>query len=156
MALSLHHQLRQRAFLAYGRFARGMTLGVRAMLVKNDAVVLVKHSYIPGWYFPGGGVEVGESVADAVQREVREETGSMLTAPPSLFGIYRNAHADPRDHVAFFVCRDFEQVAPLRLPNHEIIACDTFPVDGLPSGLSPGTGARIREVLGGMPPAADW
>ena len=82
--------------------------------------------------------------------------GGHADAPPSLFGIYRNTHADPRDHVAFFVCRDFEQVAPLRLPNHEIIACSTFPVDGLPPGLSPGTAARIREVLDGMPPAADW
>ncbi len=156
MALKPHHRFRQRIFLAYGRLARGMTLGVRAMLLKDDAVMLVKHSYVPGLYLPGGGVDVGESVIDAVHREVREETGATLTAPPTLFSIYRNAHADPRDHVALFVCRDFEQIGSRRLPNHEIIACRAFPLDRLPADVSAGTEARLREVLDGIAPAADW
>ena len=133
-----------------------MTLGVRGVLIKNGAIILVKHSYVPGWYFPGGGVEVGESVADALRREISEETGIRLTAPPALFGIYRNAHADVRDHVALFVCRDFERDAAAKFPNGEIVACEPFPVDYLPPDVSTGTAARLREVLGGLPPAADW
>jgi len=154
--LKPHQRLWQRGFLAYGRLTRGMTLGVRAMLLRDDTVLLVKHSYVPGWYFPGGGVDAGESMVEALHREVREETGARLTAPPTLFGIYRNAHADSRDHVALYVCRDFARDPDTMLPDREIIACETFPVDRLPEGTSTGTVARLGEVLGGLPPAIDW
>lgn len=156
MPLRLHHRLMQRAFLAYSRVARGVTLGVRAMMLKDGHVVLVKHSYVPGWYFPGGGVEPGESVGEALAREIQEETGGALTGPTQLYGIYRNAAIDPADHVALYVCRDWELGdAPYRR-NAEIIACDVFPLAGLPDGVTPATVARIREVLDGEPRAADW
>ena len=46
----------------YARTRRGMTLGVRG-LVTNEAgeVLLIKHTYLAGWYLPGGGVERGET-----------------------------------------------------------------------------------------------
>ena len=157
MALKPHHRFWQRGYLAFGRLVRGMTLGVRAVLVKDGSVLLVKHSYVPGWYFPGGGVEAGESVVDALHREVREETGARLTAPATLFGIYRNVHADARDHVALFVCRDFVRDAEAAtLPNDEIVACEWFPVDRLPPDVSLGTAARLRELFGRTPPTPDW
>ena len=155
-ALKLRHRLLQRAVLAYGRLSRGMTLGVRGMLLKDDAVLLVKHSYMPGWYFPGGGVEAPEAVAEALSREIREEAGVALVAPPQLFGIYRNFRADSRDHVAFFVCRDWERSPGFLLPNREIVAAELFPLDRLPADATPATLARIAEVLRGAPPSADW
>lgn len=156
MALSRHQQFRQRIFLAFSRLTRGMTLGVRAVLLKDGQVVLVRHTYVSGWFFPGGGVEVGESVSEALVREIAEEAGAILTAPAELFGIYRNAHADRRDHVALFVCRAWEQQKPLALPNREILASEMFPLDELPPDTSKGTRARLREVLGGEPPTPDW
>lgn len=52
----------RRVFHLYWRVARGMTLGVRAVVLDGDnRVFLVRHSYVTGWYLPGGGVEVGET-----------------------------------------------------------------------------------------------
>ena len=156
MPLKLHHRLIQRGFLAASRFTRGMTLGVRAMLIDGDRVLLAKHTYVPGWYFPGGGVEAGESFREALVREMREEAGATLTGPEKLFGLYRNPASDPRDHVALYVCRDFERDAAFRVPNAEILALDSFPLSALPENVSRGTLARIHEVHFGEPPSADW
>jgi len=156
MALKPHQRFGQRAFLAYSRLTRGMTFGVRAMLLKERHVALVRHTYVSGWYLPGGGVEAGESAHAALVREIGEEAGAVLTGPVELFGLYRNAHADPRDHVALFVCRSWEQRGALNIPNTEIAACELFPLDALPVDTSQGTRARLREVLAGEAPASDW
>lgn len=156
MALTPIHKLLQRGQLAYGRLTRGMTLGVRALLLKDGQVLLVKHSYVPGWYLPGGGVELGESFAEALAREIREEAGAELDTPGELFALYRNGNADARDHVALFVCREWEQRHRVRIPNHEIIALRLFALDALPDDATPATAARIAEVLGGREPATDW
>ena len=156
MPLKLHHRLMQRGFLAVSRLTRGMTLGVRAMLIEDERVLLVKHTYVPGWYCPGGGVEPGESFREALVREMREEAGASLTGPEQLFGLYRNGAADPRDHVALYVCRAFERDAAFRAPTAEILALDFFPLSALPENVSRGTLARIREVHFGETPSADW
>ena len=156
MPLKLHYRLLQRGFLAYSRLARGMTLGVRAMLIENGGVLLVRHTYVPGWYLPGGGVEAGESVHEALAREAEEEAGALLTGAPELFGIYRNADTDARDHVALFVCRAWERRSGRRPPSREIAAVDIFPMSDLPADATPATAARIREVQSGAPPAEDW
>ena len=59
----------RRVLHLYWRFARPMTLGVRAVVVDSEArVFLVKHSYVAGWHLPGGGVEPGETVPFARPR----------------------------------------------------------------------------------------
>src|SRR5438309_763609 len=58
----------------YRRLAHGTTTGVRAMVIDGAGrVFLVKHSYVPGWHLPGGGVDRGESVSTALARELVEE-----------------------------------------------------------------------------------
>lgn len=151
-----HHRLVQSAILAYGRRSRGMTLGVRALLVAEGRVLLVRHTYAPGWYLPGGGVERGESAGDALIREVREEAGVRLTDAPRLFGLYRNAAADPRDHVAFFVCEGFEAIPDAPRPRGEIAERGAFAIDALPADATPATRARLREYLAGAVPSVDW
>src|ERR1700730_5843944 len=72
----------QRMVDVHGRLARGMTLGVRAMVIGPDGrIFLVKHSYMSGWHMPGGGVETGETLIDALVRELREEGNLEPTAP---------------------------------------------------------------------------
>ncbi len=153
---NVFQRLFSRALMLHGRLSRSMTLGVRAALLKDDHVMLVRHSYTPGWYLPGGGVEVGESVHEALVREIGEETGAVLSDAPQLFGIYRNAPADGRDHVALFVCRNWHQSAPPRLPNMEILDCRLFAIDDLPSDTTAATRTRLAEILNGKPVAADW
>ena len=140
----------------YWRFARGATLGARALVIDGSGrVFLVKHSYVDGWHLPGGGVETGESVLAALTRELAEEGNIEITGAPVLHGVFFNARMSRRDHVALFVVREFRQNgAPV--PNHEIIAHGFFALDALPADVSRATRARIAEVFGGQPVSALW
>lgn len=146
----------RRVLHVYWRVSRGLTLGVRGLVVDREGrVFLVKHSYLAGWYLPGGGVEVGESMQEALDRELREEGNLHLTATPVLHGIYLNARVSRRDHVALFVVRAFEQPSPM-VPNREIVATGFFAPDALPPDTTRGTRARIVEVLSGGPTSDRW
>src|SRR6266852_1403206 len=88
----------------YWRMARGMTLGVQGLVIDGDGrVFLVKHSYVRGWHLPGGGVEPGETLVEALTRELREEGNIDVTAAPVLHGVFHNRAVSPRDHIAVFI-----------------------------------------------------
>jgi 8-oxo-dGTP pyrophosphatase MutT (NUDIX family) len=140
----------------YWRFARGLTLGVRALVLDRDGrVFLIKHSYVDGWHLPGGGVEVGETVLEAVARELHEEGNIELVGMPALHGVFYHPLYSNRDHVALFIVRGYRQLAPPQ-PNHEIIAHGFFPLDALPPGTTRGTRARIAEALHGAALSQRW
>jgi len=146
----------RRIFHLYWRFARGMTLGVRAVVLDaEDRVFLVKHSYVSGWHLPGGGVEVGETFRQALQRELAEEGRIELVGEPVLHGIYLNSHVSRRDHVAVYLVRHFSQDR-LPEPNREIIACGFFGTQALPAETTAGTRLRILEVIENRPPSQTW
>ena len=151
----LEPQLR-RIFHLYWRIARGMTLGVRGVVLDgNDKVFLVKHSYVTGWHLPGGGVEVGETFLEALRRELVEEGRIELTGEPILHGLFFNGHVSRRDHVAVYIVRQFRQDR-LPTPNHEIIDCGFYDATALPAETTQGTRLRIAEVLDGKSPIATW
>jgi 8-oxo-dGTP pyrophosphatase MutT (NUDIX family) len=146
----------RRVFHLYWRFARGMTLGVRVLVLDQQGrVFLVKHSYVSGWHLPGGGVEVGETALDAMRRELEEEGNITFNEPPLLHGVFYNQHVSRRDHVVVYVVRNFHQPAK-PAPNYEIVDCGFFDVNALPEGTTRGTQRRIREVAGGVPISLDW
>jgi 8-oxo-dGTP pyrophosphatase MutT (NUDIX family) len=148
-------QLR-RVFHLYWRLVRSMTLGVRAVVLDADnKVFLVKHSYVSGWYLPGGGVEVGETLLHALTRELMEEGRIELAGEPVLHGVFLNKHVSRRDHVAVYVVRQFRQDR-LPEPNREIVACGFFDPAALPGDTTRGTRLRIAEVLGGTAPIGTW
>ncbi len=158
--LSRKQKLLQSAFLTYARYRRGMTLGVRTMVfgqeAKQESVLLVKHTYVNGWYFPGGAIDPGEDAFTAAARELVEEAGIELTASPQMVGLYQNAHASKRDHVAFFHCRDWLQGPRPKIPNREIVAAEFFALNNLPDDISPGTMRRIVDYQQGNEAPAIW
>ena len=151
----LEPQLRQ-VFHLYWRIARGMTLGVRGVVLDGDnKVFLVKHSYVSGWHLPGGGVEVGETFLEALRRELAEEGRIELAEEPVLHGLFLNGHVSRRDHVAVYVVRQFRQDR-LPAPNYEIVDCGFYDAGALPADTTQGTRRRIAEVLDGKARIATW
>ena len=136
--------------------ARPMTLGVRGVVIDPaGAVLLVKHSYVAGWHFPGGGVEVGETCETALARELAEEAHVIVEAPTVLHGLFFNRHVSLRDHVAVYVVRHF-RVLGERAADREILAARFFAPDSLPEDTSRATRARLGEILEGEAISPLW
>ncbi len=137
--------------------SRAATLGVRiAVFDREDRILLVMHTYVPGWYFPGGAVDRGETVAVAAVRELREETGIAVGEPPEFFGFYHNARQSSRDHIALFTLT-IDQVPPDALkPNGEIAEARFFSLDDLPEDITDATRSRLEEIRNGSARSDIW
>ncbi|MEM8653068.1 MAG: NUDIX domain-containing protein, partial [Pseudomonadota bacterium] len=107
--MAIKHIIRS-AFHFYFLMKRSMTLGVR-LLVENEKgeVLLVRHTYVDGWYLPGGGVERGETAEAAARKELLEETGFKVGDNLILLGVYKNLSASKRDHVLLFRVQDWTE-----------------------------------------------
>lgn len=135
---------------------QGVTLGVRGLVIdKDQRIFLVTHTYVPGWQLPGGGVEPGETMAEALARELVEEGNIEILEPPVLHGLFFNSRVSQRDHVALFIVRSFRQQR-VPVPNREIAAHGFYSFDALPENTTPGTRARIAEVMLGAPLSERW
>jgi len=149
--------LRARLFHTYFLIRRPMTLGVRALIHDRTTgkIFLIRHTYVPGWQLPGGGVEVDETMEQAAERECAEEGNVAFTARPVLRSIHHNKRSSRRDHVGFYLVEDFVQPTP-KLPDHEIAEAGFFARDALPDDTTPATLRRIAEVFEGAAPSPHW
>jgi ADP-ribose pyrophosphatase YjhB (NUDIX family) len=130
-------------------------LGVRGVVLDAQGqVLLVRHTYVSGWYLPGGGVEAGETVVAALARELREESGVELLGAPRLHGLFFNPKISRRDYVACYVVREF-RVTPIE-SNFEIVEARFFPVEAVPTDTSRATRARLAEILTGTSAPDVW
>ena len=99
----------------------------------TDTVLLIKRKNPPhGWALPGGFVDYGETVEEAVRREALEETGLRLTSV-TLFGVYSDPARDPRSHTVSVVFSALPR-GTVQAGDDAADACG-FPLDELPADL---------------------
>lgn len=148
--------LRVRLFHSWFLLTRPMTLGVRGIVLDaHNKVLLVRHTYVPGWHLPGGGIEPGETALDCLKREVLEEGNVAVGDAIKLHGFFFNRSATRRDHVVVYVCEDATTNGPKRR-DREIAEAGFFPLDALPAGITEGSVRRIAEWRTGAAPDPEW
>ena len=144
-------------FLGYRIYCflfRPVRMGVRVMMIQDSKVTLVRQTYLPGWFMPGGGLKRNETLDQAARREAYEETGAEL-GEIRLMGAYTSFQDWKTDHNLVFICDDFKITGK---PDSEIAEIRSFPLDALPDGLWPGHVRRLEEYKAGIsnPQFGEW
>ncbi len=142
----------------YVRIFRPLTLGVRAIVLDDEGrVLLVRHSYVDGWYLPGGGVERGETAFSAVTRELDEEAGILLKEGETIeqVGFLANFREFKSDHVVLYLVRPAQYELAART-SFEIAEYGFYAIEALPDETTRGTRARLAEFRNGEPTPIMW
>ncbi len=122
-------------------------IGVRALAIRDDNVLLVRHrSGATPWVLPGGGVERHERLEEAARRECYEEAG-VPARVERVLGVYEAFRGTLTNYITVFVCRVDAQPNPPR--SLEIADARYFAFDALPPDLDAGSRRRIDEYHAG-------
>lgn len=138
----------RKPFQLWSVLSRRLSLGVRGIVLDQEGrVLLVEHTYLHGWYLPGGGVERGETAEAAVVRELMEEGGVRVIGRPRLLSIHDNRRLFPGDHVLVYRVDRWEPCPMTAV--REIARVGWFHPDALPDTVTPSTRLRLAEALEG-------
>ena len=129
---------------AWSWVVRPIGMGVRMILLQGGEVVLVRHTYMPGWHFPGGYINRWETPLEGAAREAIEEAGAELLEPPQFLGISTFYGGGKSDHVATYVCRSFKLGKPT--DRYEIAERKLFALDALPPQLGRASRKLLQEL----------
>lgn len=130
----------------FWKIVKPVTVGVRILLLKNDEILLVKHTYSESWFLPGGGLKKGETFQQGIERELKEELEITVTEL-ELHGVYNNFFEGKNDSIIVFLSENFSE--PTK-KDREIEHFGYFKLNDLPPKTSPGTKNRIAEFLNGI------
>lgn len=134
---------------------RPLTMGVRVILRDGDQILLVRHTYVPGWHLPGGGVDPGETIYHAAARELREECAIAPRSALILQSIHFQKRVNNRDHVALLLADG--SASDLKFQSsREIAEAAFFPWDELPEGTTQSTKKRLSECFEKTPMDEHW
>ena|SRR5437879_6069235 len=128
-------------------FLKNFRIGVSAVIFEEGNVLLALRRDIAWWNLPGGGMEIGETVEEAVVREVLEETGLVVTVE-RLLSVY--SKPQKQEIVLGFICR---RIGGELMATEESSECQFFPPDQLPSRLLPKHRQRVEDALLNQPQA---
>jgi ADP-ribose pyrophosphatase YjhB (NUDIX family) len=142
----------------YASEPKELRLSVSAVVWRSErrrALLLMQRSDNAHWGLPGGYVEPGESVRDAVVREVSEETGVAIE-PGRLVGVYSDPammvieYPEGRRVHAVNLCFEARPVgAGMPTTPDEALATGYFELDALPEPLVPIHRVRIEDAAAG-------
>lgn len=124
-------------------FTRPRTTGARGICLDRESrLILVRHSYVRGWFLPGGAPKAGEPLSDALLRELREELGMIGYGAVTRFFEVEQHASGKRDRQTVFLVEGVSFVPRLSL---EIEAVAAFALDQLPEELHPSTSYKLER-----------
>lgn len=148
--LKILHVLRK----CFWFITRPETKGVRAIVLNNkNQILLVKHTYLSGWFLPGGKAKKNEDSRDALKRELKEELGVDIFEEVKFLGIYSNNFEFKKDEISVFVIKISDLPENIHF---EIKDKKFFNYEEVPDGTSPGTNRRIKEWFHNETVSENW
>lgn len=123
-----------------------MGLAVNVAVLHENKILLTQREDFETWILPSGGVEEGESLAQAAIRETKEETGLDVELT-RLVGVYSRLGSFSPGYMVLFAARPIG--GEIQCQPGETIAVEWFDFDQLPSPLSAGHKRRIADAISG-------